>query len=117
VQTAKRASTETEVIDTTEGFTVHPAFTDESSINYRNGGWKEELEGIWVAKFEAGYASGNNNAPVKASSVNYTQTTCWAKAVETGTTNGSLPARNWLDGVYAVDNGDGTYSWKNGTPT
>ena len=42
--TAKRATTETDVIDTTEGFTVHPAFTDESSINYRNGGWNEELE-------------------------------------------------------------------------
>ena len=71
VQTAKRAKTETDVIDTTEGFTVHPAFTNESSINYRNGGWNKELEGIWVAKFEAGYASGNNTAPVKASSVTY----------------------------------------------
>ena len=93
IQTAKRATTETDVIDTTEGFTVHPAFTDESSINYRNGGWNEELEGIWVAKFEAGYASGNNSAPVVASSVNYTQTTSWASAVETGTTDGSFPTK------------------------
>ena len=117
VQTAKRATTETDVIDTTEGFTVHPAFTNESSINYRNGGWNKELEGIWVAKFEAGYASGNNSAPVKASSITYTQTTNWARAIETGTTNASLPARNWLDGVYAVKNDDGSYSWKNNIPT
>ena len=109
IQTAKRATTETEAIDTTEGFTVHPAFTNESSINYRNGGWNAELEGIWVAKFEAGYASGNNDAPVVASSIYYTETTGWARAIESGTAyNNTLPARNWLDGIYAVDNGDGT---------
>ena len=28
---------------------IHPAFT----VNEENGGWKEELAGIWVAKFEA----------------------------------------------------------------
>ena len=100
-----------------DNWNVHPAFCDGTSNGFANGEWREELTGMWVAKFEAGYASGNNNAPVVASSVNYTQTTCWARAVETGTTDGSLPARNWLDGVYAVDNGDGTYSWKNGTPT
>ena len=118
IQTAKRATTETEAIDTTEGFTVHPAFTNESSINYRNGGWNAELEGIWVAKFEAGYASGNNNAPVVASSVNYTQTTSWVKAVENGTSSDtSIPARNWLDGVYAVKIDAITYEWKDGIPT
>ena len=41
-----------------ETYTVHPAFTNETKINYVNGGWKKELTGIWVAKFEAGYAGG-----------------------------------------------------------
>ena len=99
-QTAKRCTSEDEVVDTTTGFTVHPAFTDETAINYRNGGWDKEITGIWVAKFEAGYASGNNSAEVKASSVNYTQDTAWVSAVETGTTDGLQPARNWLDGEY-----------------
>ena len=57
IQTAKRCKSEDELVDTSVGYTVHPAFTDETKINYRNGGWDRELTGIWVAKFEAGYAS------------------------------------------------------------
>ena len=102
IQTAKRCTNVNEEIDTKTGYTVHPAFTDETKINYRNGGWDKELTGIWVAKFEAGYASGNNSAPVKASSVSYSQSSVWVRAVEAGTDNGdsSQTARNWLDGIY-----------------
>ena len=57
IQTAKRCNSEEEFVDTSVGYTVHPAFTDETKINYRNGGWDKELTGIWIAKFEAGYAS------------------------------------------------------------
>ena len=100
-QTAKRCTSEDELVDTSTGYTVHPAFTDETNINYRNGGWDKEITGIWVAKFEAGYASGNNNAPVKASSVNYLHETMSVYAVERGeTSSGVEEARNWLDGIY-----------------
>ena len=99
--TAKRAKSATEEVDTTTDYYVHPAFTNESSIGYANGGWDKELTGIWVAKFEAGYASGNNSAPVKASSANYSQTSSWTAAIEAGTKDDSLQtARNWLDGIY-----------------
>ena len=57
IQTAKRCHGENELVDTSTGYTVHPAFTDETKINYRNSGWDRELTGIWVAKFEASYAS------------------------------------------------------------
>ncbi len=91
-------------MDTTTGFTVHPAFTDETAINYRNGGWDKEITGIWVAKFEAGYAGGNNTATAVASSVNYTENTSWVRSIElhgnTTTGDGSGDARNWLDGIY-----------------
>src|SRR5699024_7879658 len=102
--TAKRQKTADETIDTTTGFTVHPAFTNESSINYANGGWDKELTGIWVAKFEAGYAGGNNSATKNvSSSVNYTQTTAWVAAIEAGTSSdSSQPARNWTDGTYGT---------------
>ena len=101
IQTAKRATSKDEEVDTSKDYYVHPAFTDESSIGYANGGWDSELSGIWVAKFEAGYASGNNDAEVKESSVKYTQTTSWVPAVENGTSEDkSMPARNWLDGEY-----------------
>ena len=101
--TAKRAKSATEEVDTTTDYYVHPAFTNESSIGYANGGWDKELTGIWVAKFEAGYASGNNSAPVKASSANYSQSDSWTGAVEAGTTNdGTQTARNWLDGIYGT---------------
>ena len=101
LQTAQRQTSENQTIVTNgDTYTVHPAFTNESSINYANGGWNEELAGIWVAKFEAGYASGNNSATVKASSVNYSQGTAYVPAVETGTTTTTTTARNWLDGEY-----------------
>ena len=101
LQTAQRQTSEDQTIVTNgDAYTVHPAFTNESSINYANGGWDKELAGIWVAKFEAGYASGNNKATVKASSVNYSQDTAYVPAVETGTTTTTATARNWLDGEY-----------------
>ena len=103
---AKRQKTENETIDTTTGYTVHPAFTNESSINYANGGWDKELTGIWVSKFEAGYASGNNSATVAESSVKYTQAS--VVALEGWTT-----ARNYFDGEYWEKNGD-SYQFKNG---
>ena len=103
IKVAKRAKSSTEGVDTTTDYYVHPAFTDESDIKYANGGWDRELTGIWVSKFEAGFASGNNNAPVKASSVNYTQTTAWVPAEEGETSSDSAqPARNWLDGIYGT---------------
>lgn len=101
IQTAKRATSKDEEVDTSKDYYVHPAFTDESSIGYANGGWDSELSGIWVAKFEAGYASGNNDAEVKESSVVYTQTTAYVSKVENGTSvDTTMSARNWLDGVY-----------------
>ena len=108
LQTAKRAESATEIVDTTSDYYVHPAFTDESDINYANGGWDSELTGIWVAKFEAGYASGNNDAKVVASSVNYTQSTAWVSTYETSKTDTNNDggetdtARNWLDGLYGT---------------
>ena len=102
LQTAQRQTSENQTIVTNgDTYTVHPAFTNESSINYANGGWDAELAGIWVAKFEAGYASGNNSATVKASSVNYSQDTAILPGVETNTNEDSIQAaRNWLDGEY-----------------
>lgn len=104
IQTAKRQKTTEETIDTTTDYTVHPAFTNESSINYANGGWDKELSGIWVAKFEAGYAGGNNSAPKGISSeVKYTQSLVWGASNETGTgKDGSISARNWTDGIYGA---------------
>ena len=111
LQTAERATLETstkEPADTTSAYYVHPAFTDESDIDYANGGWDKELTGIWVAKFEAGYASGNNDAEVVASSVNYTQSDAWVSTYETSKTDTNNDggetdtARNWLDGLYGT---------------
>ena len=107
IQKAQRATTVNQAIDTTEDYTVHPAFTDESDINFYNGGWDEELTGIWVAKFEAGYASANNSAPVKASSVIYdnrNSNSVFTPAIENGTnsSNWATGRRNWLDGIYGT---------------
>ena len=101
LQTAKRQTKKDETIDTTTGYTVHPAFTDESNIGFANGGWDKELSGIWVAKFEAGYAGGNNNAKKESSEVKYIQSIIYGSAEETGTgKEGNMNARNWIDGEY-----------------
>lgn len=104
LQKAKRQTKKEETIDTTTGYTVHPAFTNESNIGFVNGGWDKELAGIWVAKFEAGYAGGNNNAPKGVSSeVKYTQSEVYASLAETGTgKTGNISARNWTDEVYGT---------------
>jgi type II secretory pathway pseudopilin PulG len=125
IGTAQRA-TETNVgIDTTADYTVHPAFTNESSINYANGGWDSELTGIWVAKFEAGYAGGNNTVTAKNSSVAYTEPAAYvASADRGGEGNAADTARNYYkkDGYTKVDEaGEMTsgssstkYSWVDG---
>ena len=101
LKTAKRQTTADETVDTTSDFYVHPAFTNETSINFANGGWDKELTGIYVAKFEAGFPEGNNTTASKKSSVSYSQDTSWVRAVEAGTSADSTQtARNWLDGIY-----------------
>ena len=104
---AKRAEAGNEIVDTIQDYTVHPAFTNESTVGFANGGWDEELSGIWVAKFEAGYASSNNKAPVKASSVSYEGedlNSVYVSKVENGTDSNDwkVGRRNWLDGIYGA---------------
>ena len=48
LKTAKRQTTEDEMVDTTIDFYVHPAFTNETSINFANGGWDRERTGMYV---------------------------------------------------------------------
>ncbi len=108
----KRCKTETEQIDTTTGWTVHPAFTNESSINYRNGGWDSELYGIWVAKFEAAFATTSNvpsNKVRVSSGINYSQSKVLgpnaiykAEVDSSATTDGNIKARNYVDGIYGT---------------
>ena len=83
LQTAKRQTSETDIPDATKNYVVHPAFTNESNIGYVNGGWKKELTGLWVSKFEAGYAGGNNKADKVDSNVKYSQENVWASGYET----------------------------------
>ncbi len=100
LKTAKRQTSVDETVDTTTDFYVHPAFTNETSINFANGGWDSELTGMYVAKFEAGFPEGNNDTPSVKSSQSYTQKSSWVNMVESGIANIEQPARNWLDGIY-----------------
>ena len=43
---------DTETTTANSGYIIHPAFIDDSKNNYENGGWDEELPGIWVGKYE-----------------------------------------------------------------
>jgi hypothetical protein len=117
-KTAQRATSTNTSPDTTADYTVHPAFTNESKINYANGGWDSELTGIWVAKFEAGYAGGNNTATEKNSSVAYTSPMAWVASVDSGKTrDGYDVARNYYKptGYTVEDNENGTMTFYGGT--
>ncbi len=73
-----------------EIYIVHPAFTNESSTNYANGGWDREIPGFWIAKFEAGYvgeAGTLGTDAAKNSPVVYTTTKSWNGSTETETQN------------------------------
>ena len=57
---------------TTSGYILHPAFSND--IN--NGGWTTDLEGFWVAKYQAGYqnsTTGETNKEIFYSELNYTE--------------------------------------------
>ena len=106
IGTAQRMKNVDEVPDTTADYTVHPAFTNETSIGYENGGWNKELTGIWVAKFEAGFPTGNNTAPNKKSNVSYMNDQkgqVYIHQTENLTgKDGWGTARNWLDDIYGT---------------
>ena len=107
LQTAKRQTSETDIPDATKDYVVHPAFTNESNIGYVNGGWKKELTGIWVSKFEAGYAGGNNNADKVDSKIKYSQADAWVSGYETGSGDKAAQARNY----YNYDGYDNTTTY------
>ena len=58
----------------TGAYIVHPAFEDGSSTGYPNGEWDKKIEGIWVAKFEAGYQEADKAID---SNVGYSVTYGW----------------------------------------
>ena len=48
-----------------DGYVVHPAFKDGSSTGYANGEWKTDILGLWIAKFQAGFATTENDTTQK----------------------------------------------------
>ena len=43
-------------------FRVHPAFMNDSENNYENGGWNEDLAGIWVGKYESSHSDATSSS-------------------------------------------------------
>ena len=59
-----------------EDYVVHPAFINDSANGYVNGGWKEDIPGIWVAKYAAGFQNstvGEDTKQVQYSNLPYTE--------------------------------------------
>ena len=82
-----------------EGYIIHPAFTDDSSNNYENGGWNSELSGIWVGKYESSLI----NKETKENIV----------TTETGDTSGNIivDSNNNTDKAIAVQPGMSSWRW------
>ena len=49
-------------------FRVHPAFMNDSSNNYENGGWSEDLPGIWVGKYESSLVNKADSSNINTNS-------------------------------------------------
>ena len=82
-----------------EGYIIHPAFTDDSSNNYENGGWDSELAGIWVGKYETSLV----NKETKENIV----------TTEEGDTSGNIivDANSNTDKAIAVQPGMSSWRW------
>ena len=52
--------TETEENKADDGYTIHPAFTSKKD----NGGWSEELPGIWVGKYESSLVNKSDSSNI-----------------------------------------------------
>ena len=62
----------------TGAYIVHPAFQDGSKTGYPNGEWNKEIEGFWMAKFEAGYAGTAGDASTAVdSNIGYSTIYSW----------------------------------------
>ena len=44
-------------------FMTHPAFMNGTATGFKNGEWNDELNGIWIGKYEASSVEGNNDSP------------------------------------------------------
>ncbi len=49
-------------------FRVHPAFMNDSSNNYENGGWSEDLPGIWIGKYESSLVNKADSSNINTNS-------------------------------------------------
>ena len=78
-------------INVRDYFRVHPAFMNDSRNDYSNGGWNEELPGIWVGKYESSLVNKADSSNIDTSSstigdiiVDSTNNTDKAIAVQAG---------------------------------
>ena len=58
-------------------YIVHPAFMDNRTNNYENGGWDSELAGIWVGKYETSGTSTDLKIVPNADPLNPTVGECY----------------------------------------
>ena len=65
-QTAKRATADS--VDSTTDYIVHPAFTTDAGTG---GGWKEELPGLWIGKYETSLYDKQTKQYVNIDNENY----------------------------------------------
>ena len=82
-----------------EGYIIHPAFINDSSNNYENGGWDSELAGIWVGKYETSLV----NKETKENIV----------TTETGDKSGNIivDSNNNTDKAIAAQPGMSSWRW------
>ena len=60
---------------------IHPAFINGTQNGYSNGEWNQDIEGIWIAKFETSMETNGNHTETSSSSIGNVLTNDSIKAV------------------------------------
>ena len=60
-------SNTTHIMVSEDYFMAHPAFIDGSKTGYQNGEWDDELEGLWIGKYESSLINTTNNSNANTS--------------------------------------------------
>ena len=64
-----------------KSYIVHPAFMDDSANSFNNGGWDDDLAGIWVGKYEMSRETNGSHTETSGSSTGNLLTNDTIKAV------------------------------------
>ena len=102
--TAKNGNEEGVTTNNAGYYVTHPAFTNGNTYNkFDNGEWKSEITGLWVAKFQAGFATTENDTTQKVTIASSSNSPTTATSVYYPVFKGRKYAYNYVSASQCYD--------------